>query len=67
MSEQHRPERKTQNRVVALFRDELGYCHLSDWTDRDANSNVEKPVLTPWVARQGVRSVAVPSGRMSAP
>jgi hypothetical protein len=34
-------ERTTQNRVIALFRDELGYRFLGDWTDRDGNSNIE--------------------------
>lgn len=34
-------ERHTQNRIIALFRDELGYGYLGDWTDRDGNSNVE--------------------------
>jgi hypothetical protein len=29
------PERVTQDRVVALFRDELGYRYLGDRTDRD--------------------------------
>lgn len=36
------PERATQNRVIALFRDELEYRYLGDWTDRDTNSNVEE-------------------------
>ena len=30
-------ERATQNRVIALFRDELGYRYLDVWTDRDGN------------------------------
>lgn len=33
-----KPERETQNRVGALFRDELGYHYLGDWSDRSANS-----------------------------
>ena len=39
-------ERNTQNRVVALFRDELGYRHLGDWTDRDGNSNILRKIKT---------------------
>ncbi len=34
------PERATQNRSFALFRDELGYLYLGDWTDRYGNSNI---------------------------
>lgn len=37
------PERATQDRVVALFRDELWYRYLGDWTDRDGNSNIDDP------------------------
>ena len=36
------PERVTQNRVIALFCDELQYRYLGYWQDRDGNSNVEE-------------------------
>ena len=47
------PERATQNRVIALFRDELGYRYLDDWSDRDANSNIEEELLSAWLTRSG--------------
>ena len=47
------PERATQNRVLALFREELGYRYLGDWTDREANSNVEEARLTAWLTGRG--------------
>ena len=47
------PERATQNRVIALFRDELGYRHLGDWSDREGNSNVEEGLLSAWLLRCG--------------
>jgi type I restriction enzyme R subunit len=47
------PERATQNRVIALFRDELGYRYLGDWTDRDGNSNIEDGLLSAWLTRRG--------------
>ena len=40
MSAIGQPEHATQQRVIALFRDELGYCSLGDWTDCDAHSNI---------------------------
>jgi type I restriction enzyme R subunit len=39
------PERVTQNRVIALFRDELGYRYLGDWTDRRDKSNIQADLL----------------------
>ena len=45
------PERATQNRVVALFRDELSYRYLGDRTDCDGNSNIEEALLTAWLAQ----------------
>ncbi len=47
------PERVTQNRVIALFRDELGYRCLGDWTDRDGNSNIEEGLLSAWLNKGG--------------
>ncbi|MBF0356654.1 MAG: HsdR family type I site-specific deoxyribonuclease [Alphaproteobacteria bacterium] len=41
-----KPERATQSRVIALFRDELGYRYLGDWSDRDDNSNIDADLLT---------------------
>jgi hypothetical protein len=43
------PERATQNRVIALFRDELGYRYLGDWTHRPDNSNIEEGLLTAYI------------------
>ena len=45
-------ERVTQNRVVALFRDELGYRYLGNWNDRD-NGNIEESLLGPWLTARG--------------
>ena len=49
-----KPERATQNRVVNLFVDELGYQYVGDWTDRPGNSNVEAGLLTAWLLDRGV-------------
>lgn len=49
------PERATQNRVIALFRDELGYRYLGDWWDRDGNSNIEESLLSAWLTRSGYK------------
>ncbi len=46
-------ERTTQNRVIALFREELGYTYLGDWGDRPGNSNVEEVLLTANLQKRG--------------
>ena len=51
-----KPERETQNRVIALFQDELKYRYLGDWSDRAGNSNVEEELLTAYLARAGYSS-----------
>ncbi len=47
-------ERVTQNRVVKLFQNQLGYKYLGDWQDRDDNRNIETALLTGWLKKQGV-------------
>jgi len=39
------PERKAQDRVVALFRESLSYEYLGNWEYREGNSNVEVELL----------------------
>lgn len=48
-----KPERTTQNRVITLFREELGYRYLGDWTDRANNSNIEEGLLREWLKKNG--------------
>jgi len=38
-------EKKTQQRVVKLFRDTLGYDYLGDWTDREGNRSIDEELL----------------------
>jgi type I restriction enzyme R subunit len=44
-------ERRTQQRVVKLFHDTLGYVCLGDWTDRGGNRNIEPERLRAFTAR----------------
>ncbi len=46
-------ERATQNRVVALFRDELKYRYLGDWSDRAGTSNIDEGLLTAYLSGAG--------------
>jgi type I restriction enzyme R subunit len=59
MSTVGQPERETQNRVIALFRDELHYRYLGDWSDREGNSNIEEMLLTDWLTKCGYSSAQI--------
>src|SRR6267142_1558530 len=59
MSNLGQPERATQHRVITLFRDELGYRYLGDWTDRDGNSNIEEGLLADYLTKSGYTSAQI--------
>ena len=76
MSTIGQPECVTQNRVIGLFRDELGYRYLGDWSDRGGNSTIEGGFLsksprsnTATVSRNitRTRSTGCPLGATSSP
>jgi type I restriction enzyme R subunit len=52
-------ERATQNRVVTLFQDELGYRYLGDWSDRPNNSNIEEGLFTAFLSKSGYSSAQI--------
>ncbi|MBW7894136.1 MAG: HsdR family type I site-specific deoxyribonuclease [Opitutaceae bacterium] len=53
MSDLSKSERATQDRVVALFTDELGYRYLGDWSDQPGNSNIEDAMLGTYLQGAG--------------
>src|ERR1043165_3588652 len=53
-----RNERATQNRVIALLRDQLGYRYLGNLEDHE-NSNIREENLRPWLEQQGKYTNAV--------
>jgi type I restriction enzyme R subunit len=52
MSSIGKAERATQDRVIKLFSERLGYRYMGDRTDLN-NSNIETSVLTKWLTKQG--------------
>ncbi|MBK9293902.1 MAG: HsdR family type I site-specific deoxyribonuclease [Oligoflexia bacterium] len=54
-----KPERATQNRVVNLFKEELGYINLGNWEDRENNSNIEVDLLTTYLKKAGYKDEQV--------
>ncbi len=52
-------ERETQNRVVRLFQEQLGYHYLGNWLEREGNSNIEEALLRSYLVRQGYSKVLI--------
>lgn len=49
-------ERKTQDRIVKLFSNKLGYTYLGNWHDRKNNSSIEEEYVRKYLARKGYGS-----------
>lgn len=59
MSNVGQVERKTQGRVVELFRDTLGYDYLGNWQDREGNSHIERQMLELNLEKRGYGAVHI--------
>ena len=46
-------ERLSQNRIVKLFKEQLGYKYYGNWEEREKNSNIEESYLGSYLLRQG--------------
>ncbi len=52
-------ERITQNRVIKLFKEQLGYKYLGDWCNRSGNSNIEAAMLGDYLKRRGYSAAQI--------
>ena len=59
-------EKKTQQRVLKLFRDTLGYDYLGDWSDRDSNSNIEATYLRAFLEKKGYSETLISANAVRA-
>ena len=46
-------ERLSQNRIVKLFKEQLGYTYYGNWEEREKNSNIEESYLGSYLLKQG--------------
>lgn len=52
-------ERITQNRIVKLFTQELGYTYLGNWEERENNSNIEESLLNNYLLKKGYSNAQI--------
>ncbi|MCX6583341.1 MAG: type I restriction endonuclease subunit R [Candidatus Aminicenantes bacterium] len=46
-------ERKTQDRIITLFQQQLGYRCLGNWSQRENNRNIETAILQEYLTKKG--------------
>lgn len=56
-----KPERATQNRIVKLFKDELGYSYRGNFEERNNNSNIEINLLENYLKDSGYKTEQINS------
>jgi type I restriction enzyme R subunit len=52
-------ERATQNRIVALFKNNLKYEYLGNWEEREGNSNIEESIVKEYLSENGYSDALV--------
>lgn len=53
MSKVGQIERATQNLITKLFQEVLSYRYLGNWEKEEDNSNVDEPLITAHLTKQG--------------
>jgi type I restriction enzyme R subunit len=52
-------ERITQQRIIKLFRENLGYEYLGNWQDRLNNRNIEEEYLAKFLTKKGYSQILI--------
>lgn len=48
-----KPERSTQNRIIQLFQNDLGYTYLGDWQEEVRTQPIEETLVVQYLLQQG--------------
>ena len=62
MTDVGQKEKATQERVIKLFTEKMGYKYLGNWRQRE-NSNIEKELLEKFLKGQGYSNAAIDASR----